>query len=139
MNNDWKTSIGLICEQGNVLFDQNDFHGALVQYIKAIQAVPQPAEAWEETTWILSAIGDSYYQMQNYERAREAFTDAITCPGGLGNPFIHLRLREAQLELGNESRAKDELARAYMGGGPEIFDSEPVKYIEFLRRYMNIP
>ncbi|MGB7380321.1 MAG: hypothetical protein WA959_27700 [Rivularia sp. (in: cyanobacteria)] len=37
------------------------------------------------------------------------------CPGAVGNPFIHLILRQAQFELGNFDRAKDNLARAYMG------------------------
>ena len=37
-----------------------------------------------------------------------------------------------RFELGNEPRAADELMRAYMGAGPEIFADEDPKYIEFL-------
>jgi hypothetical protein len=38
--------------------------------------------------------------------------------------------------LGDEYRASNELARAYMGGGPEIFENEDPKYLTFLRRFM---
>jgi hypothetical protein len=55
-----------------------------------------------------------------------------------GNPFIHLRLGQAQLELGNEERAADELMRAFMGGGHEIFESDDQKYLDFLRTRADI-
>jgi hypothetical protein len=37
------------------------------------------------------------------------------------------------LELGDHDRAADELMRAYMGGGPDIFDEDDPKYLAFLR------
>lgn len=57
----------------------------------------------------------------------------MTCPDALGNPFLHLRLGQAQLNLGNEDRAADELMRAYMGGGPEVFEIEDGRYLAFLK------
>ena len=54
------------------------------------------------------------------------------CPGGLGNPFVHLRLGECCFDIGERDRAADELTRAYMGAGREIFAEEDPKYIEFL-------
>jgi hypothetical protein len=61
------------------------------------------------------------------------------CPKAIGNPFLHLRLGQCQFELGNLDRAADELARAYMGAGLEIFDSEDAKYFEFLKMRMAPP
>ena len=81
---------------------------------------------------MLSAIGDALFQQGQFERARDAFTDAISCRGGLGNPFIHLRLGQIQLEIGTEAKAADELTRAFMGGGKEIFEREDPKYFAFL-------
>lgn len=63
---------------------------------------------------------------------------AVTGPDGLGNPFIHLRLGQCALELGDEDQAKDELIRAYMGDGPGIFEEEEPKYFEFLKRFADI-
>jgi hypothetical protein len=56
----------------------------------------------------------------------------MRCPEAIGNPFIHLRLGQTQFELGNKDRAADELMRAYMGAGAEIFAEEAPKYLEFL-------
>lgn len=52
--------------------------------------------------------------------------------GGIGNPFSHLILRQAQFELGDLDRAKENLALAYMGGGKEIFEGDDPKYYEYL-------
>lgn len=60
-------------------------------------------------------------------------------PGGVGNPFLHLRLGEIALELGDEARAADELIRAYAVGGPEAFQSEDPKYLRFLASKAVLP
>ena len=53
-------------------------------------------------------------------------------PNAIGNPFLHLRLGQCQFELGNLDRAADELMRAYMAGGPELFEDEDARYLRFL-------
>ena len=58
--------------------------------------------------------------------------DAVMCPKGLGNPFIHLRLGQCQFERGNLERAADELMRAYMWSGADIFAKEDPGYLLFL-------
>jgi hypothetical protein len=60
-------------------------------------------------------------------------------PDAIGNPFLHLRLGQCQLELGNESRAADELARAFMGAGIEMFLSQDPKYLTFLKSRLAAP
>ncbi len=61
------------------------------------------------------------------------------CPDAIGNPFIHLRLGQCQYELGNEEQAADELARAYMVAGDEIFDTDDPKYLEFIKSKIQPP
>ena len=65
------------------------------------------------------------------------FLRAVQCVDGSGNPYIHLRVRQTQLELGNHEGAKENLARAYMAGGPELSGREDAKYLEFLRQHMD--
>jgi len=74
--------------------------------------------------------------MDDYEHAHEAIAHAVACHGGLGNWFIHLRLGEIQFERGNLTRARDELARAYMGGGKEAFADEDPKYHNYIKTQM---
>jgi tetratricopeptide (TPR) repeat protein len=117
---------------GDSFAAQRQFEKAFSFYRDALMLVPKPAEEWEATTWILAAIGDLYFLEGKFEKSIRAFEDAVRCPGGLGNPFIHLRLGECYFELGDKERAANELTRAYMGNGREIFQKESPKYFQFL-------
>jgi tetratricopeptide (TPR) repeat protein len=128
-----------LCERGDALVEEQQFEKAFYCYRDALNLVPEPAEDWEATTWILSAIGDLYFAEGKFEKAIGAFQDAVGCPGGLGNPFIHLRLGECFFELGDQLRAADELTRAYMGAGREVFDTEDPKYLTFLATRLKPP
>ncbi len=129
--------ITALAERGDRECEAGRFREALADFHQALALIPEPREEWEAATWVLTALGDCGFQLGDFTAARDHLTRAVRCPDGLGNPFIHLRLGQAQLELGNEARARDELARAYMGGGPEIFDGEDPKYLAFLRRFMD--
>lgn len=79
------------------------------------------------------------FLQEAYEHSKAAFSDAMHCPNALGNPFIHLRLGQSQYEPGNMQRAADELARAYMGAGKDIFQEDDPKYFEFLKTVLKPP
>lgn len=128
-----------LCAEGDGLVEQGRSAEAYRSYMAALQLVPEPAEAFEATTWILAALGDLYFHAGDFAQAVTVLTDAMHCPGAIGNPFLHLRLGQAQLEVGNADRAADELARAYMGGGGEIFDEDDPKYFAFLKTKLEPP
>ncbi|MEZ6191702.1 MAG: tetratricopeptide repeat protein [Phycisphaerales bacterium] len=128
-----------LCAQGDSHFEKHNYEKALKHYHDALNIVPKPVEEWETGTWILVAIGDLHFQTGKYAEAITALKNAIRCPGGLGNPFIHLRLGEAYFESGDEDLAADELARAYMGAGRDIFAQENSKYIKFLSTRIEPP
>lgn len=123
-------------DRGNEFFEAEQYPQALEEYQKAVPLIPQPVEDWEAAMWVFAGIGDCHFMMREYPQAHEAFSHAVACAGGLGNWFIHLRLGESQFELGNLTRARDELARAYMGHGREAFAHEHPKYYAFLRTQM---
>ena len=124
--------IQALCAEGDALAEAGDPRAAYNKFREAWQLVPEPKQDWNASTWILAALGDMLFQMKNYEEAREALQFAMLCPDGLGNPFLHLRLGQAQYQLGNLDRAADELMRAYMGAGLEIFETEDPAYLAFL-------
>ena len=128
-----------LCAKGDALVEQRQFERAFGFYCDALNLVPPPAEDWEATTWILAAIGDLYFLAKMAKKSLKAFEDAVRCPGGLGNPFIHLRLGQCNFDLGQLDRAADELTRAYMGAGRDIFKEEDPKYIEFLATRIKPP
>ncbi|MCP4264087.1 MAG: hypothetical protein GY777_00680 [Candidatus Brocadiaceae bacterium] len=128
-----------LCSSGDKLAKRTKYEEAKSKYIEALKLVPEPRTDWEAATWIYTAIGDASFSLGKYEKVMKAFTNAVQCPGGLGNPFVHLRLGQSQFELGNEEKAADELTRAYMGAGKEIFEEDDPKYFEFLKTVIKPP
>ena len=131
--------IVLLSEAGDKQAAEGAYQDALIKYSEAWKMLPEPKLDWEAATWIQSAIGDAWFLSGNYSEALKAFSSAVQSPDGLGNPFIHLRLGECHFELGDKMRAADELTRAYMGAGREIFANESPKYLELLKRALDPP
>jgi tetratricopeptide (TPR) repeat protein len=139
LSDDVFTRITELCEEGNDLAEQEAFTEALGMFQQAWELLPEPAVQWEAATWILAAIGDVYFLSGDYAAAHEKLTMAMQAPGAVGNPFLHLRLGQVQFELGNEQRAADELARAYLKEGKTLFDGEDPKYLDFIKGKLRPP
>ena len=87
--------------------------------------------------WLNASIGDAYYQMKAYDKAREAFLDALNFPGEI-NPFIYYRLGQIEYKKNNIDESLDYLTRAYMLDGEDIFkldDREGGDYSDILKRH----
>lgn len=120
-------------ERGDTLAQRGDYKAAIQTYYEGWNLLPEPRSQWEASTWILGAIADAAFQGGYLTSARQALDYAMTCPGAIGNPFLHLRRGEVLFEQDELDAAVDELMRAYMGAGSTIFKDEPTKYLEFLR------
>lgn len=119
---------------GDECMEQGNYAEAIDKFRTAFELVPEPYQEWEASLWLLTSLGEAYYFDGEYSQAHAALAKVIYVPGTIGNPLIHLRLGEVQFELGNTRRATDELLRAYMGGGEEIFEDEDEKYFAFLKQ-----
>jgi tetratricopeptide (TPR) repeat protein len=128
-----------LCAKGDALVEEDKLPAALKKYWAAWDLIPEPKTAWEAATWILAAIGDANFLSDDFAAARDNLSMAMRCPDAIGNPFLHLRLGQCQFELGNQDRAADELARAYMTEGDEIFEEEDPKYFAFLKNWLKPP
>jgi len=120
------------CSEGDRCAEAHQFEAAIAAYNEGWKLIPEPKNEWKASTWILAAIGDACFLAGFRTSAREALEYAMTCPDGLGNPFLHLRLGQVLFDADEKDAAADELIRAYMGGGREIFDAEPPHYLDFL-------
>lgn len=123
-----------LSKAGDECMEQGEYSKAIDQFRAAFELVPEPYQDWEASLWLLTSLGEAYYFEGEYVQAHAALAKAMHVPGAIGNPLIHLRLGEVQFELGNTKRASDELLRAYMGGGEEIFEDEDEKYFDFLKQ-----
>ncbi|MEH1936606.1 MAG: tetratricopeptide repeat protein [Nostoc sp.] len=125
-----------LCRQGDAYAEHKEFAKAIESYHQAFDLIPEPFEAYTASTWLLTTIGESYLLMSDYENASHALQEAMYCPNAIGNPYVHLKLGQAQFELGDFEGAKDELARAYIIEGKEIFENEDSKYYEYVKTFI---
>ena len=122
-----------LCDEGSDLVDDDKYDEAIEKYEQALALIPEPITDWEASTWVLTGLADAYFYKGDYANARQTLIDAMHCPDAIGNPYIHLRLGQSQYEVGNMDRARDELVRAYMGAGEDIFDDEDPKYLALVK------
>lgn len=132
-------AITRLCEEGDELAERGKLLDAYNRYTEAWELLPDDKANWEASTWILGAVGELQFRNGSFSKALNSYLRAVQCPNGLGNPYIHLRIGQTQLELGNEDGAADNLTRAYMGGGAEIFEEDDAKYFDFLKTRLKPP
>jgi tetratricopeptide (TPR) repeat protein len=122
-----------LCAEGDQLAKQRELLSALLKFREAMALIPRPVEEHDLSLQVLTSLGDICFQLGRFSEGKYALQGAVRSSGGLGQPLVHLRLGQCELELGNLERAADELARAYKGGGEELFASENPKYLEFVQ------
>jgi len=124
--------ITAVCGDGDEFAAAGRYEEALGEYADAWALIPDPKENWNASTWVLAAIADACFLRGDFDETRKALEFAMHCPEALGNPFLHLRLGQALFEQGQLDRAADELMRAYMGAGADVFANDDPKYLAFL-------
>jgi tetratricopeptide (TPR) repeat protein len=118
------------CQSGYQLYDLGDYKGALRLFYQAWLLLPKPQSDYEPAGWVLTAIGDTYYKLQQYQQAVEALSSAAHCSGIDNNPFINLRLGQAYLDLEALGKARNQLFRAWSKGGQPLFKQEDPRYFK---------
>ncbi len=126
-------------EEGERRMAAGDFRGAFDLFVEALNLLPQPREQWNAAGWLLVALGENAIRAGNFQGAEGPLTDAMWCPGTIGNPWLHLRCGQMRFELGQMDRAADELARAYVGGGREVFEGQDAKYFALVEQVLQPP
>jgi tetratricopeptide (TPR) repeat protein len=134
-----RAAITRLCEEGDELAKEGSDAAAYAKYSEAWELLPDDKDNWEASTWVLGAVGELQFRNRKFDKALNSYLRAVQCPNGVGNPYIHLRIGQTQYELGNMEGAADNLARAYMGGGEEIFRDEEPKYFTFLKTHLKPP
>ena len=128
-----------LCKEGISLIEKGDPECAFEHFSDALERVPEPIQKWNAAAWILVAMGECGFRAGDFPRALETLTDAMYAPGTIGNPWVHLRLGQCFIQVGEAERAADELARAYMGGGREIFKDQDPEYFAVVEKVLRPP
>lgn len=129
-----KRSIDDIAEQGNALFDKENYMKAIEVWLEGLNSIKKPINMQEEAVWFQTSIADAYFMISNYKEAYAYLIDAKSNTSGEGynNPFVMLRLGQCCYELDKED-TKEYLMRAYMIAGEDIFKDEEDKYFQCIQ------
>jgi tetratricopeptide (TPR) repeat protein len=121
--------------EGSDFFDTAKFSQALAKWAQALDLLPEPRPDWDAYTWLSTSIGDAHYQLTQFDVARQFLFDALNGPDAQSNPFIHYRLGQCEVKIGNQDSGKSHLLQAYMLDGEKIFHGEPdgLIYLQMLK------
>ncbi|MFD1838958.1 hypothetical protein [Paracidovorax cattleyae] len=122
-----------LSEKANDALESDRPSAAIEPLQQALDLLPAPQYEWEAWTWLNGSLGEAYFNLSDFRMARISFLDAMSGPGGQGNPYLLLRVGQSALELGETTQAKQMLAQAHMQEGDELFSDEDPKYLAFLR------
>lgn len=117
-----------LCADGYRLYDSAEYRLALRSFYQAWLIIPKPQTQYAEAGWVLTAIGDSYFRLGQFEQGAESLQSALCCPAAEQSPFVQLRLGQCLWELGRHAEARKCLFHAYQRGGDSLFDVEPPRY-----------
>ncbi|MBX9679224.1 MAG: tetratricopeptide repeat protein [Gemmataceae bacterium] len=121
-----------LCDLGDGYLNADQFAEALEKYREAATLIPEPFTEHQLALSVYTAIGEAHLFAGQHQQSLEAFQKAMNAQGAIENPLAHLRLGQAYFEVGRMDDAADELTRAYMLDGRDVFDGEDDKYLAFL-------
>ena len=130
---DTEAKINSLAQLGDQYAEEGEFTSAMDQYLLAWDLVPEPKTDWDAGLWLLVALADANFYLEDYSTAQEQLEIALTCEEGPGNPFIHLRLGQCLFESGEKKLAAKQFQAATTGAGLGIFDGEKQKYLDYYR------
>ena len=122
-----------LSEKGNLYAEKGDYALSLNEFNLAWELLPEPKADWNASTWLLAGMADSFFMLDDFKQSRKALEYAFHCPDALGNPFLHLRFGQVLFEADELDEAANQLLKAYMFAGVEVFELEDAKYLSFLK------
>ena len=117
-----------LSEQADFFLAEECFNDAIELYSQAWNLIPEPKEKYEITELIASNLGESLFELDDFDEARFYFEQAYATPNGWQNPFVLLMLGKCWLELGDKEKGIAYLKKAYSIGGEEIFEDNQDLY-----------
>lgn len=116
------------CALAYACYDLGEFRDALRLFYQAWLLLPKPQTDYEAAGWVLTAIGDTYFRLAQYEQGQEALASALHCPNTSTSAFVHLRLGQCRWEVNQTDTAIEALLQAYKIAQMNIFAGEDEKY-----------
>lgn len=130
-------SIALDIENGDEAMEKSKFQEALNNYLQGLEKVPDDKQQWEISLHLYTALGDCYFNLEDYPASNHSYNHALQCPDGLNNGYVWLGLGQSFFEMEEMEKAKDAFMSAYMLEGKEIFDGQGWQYFDLIKSYVS--
>lgn len=117
---------------GTAKLESGDAEGARADFEAGLALLPEPKHHWVAATWLYASVANIHFDAGRWQEARDNFAAALEAPSGVGNPFIQLRLGQAEYELGNMEEAVHRLLFAQLRGPAGLLDEVDPKYAALL-------
>ena len=121
-----------LSEDGEDLFENEDFEEAIAKWNAALALLPEPKGKWEAALWLYTALGDGYRNIGDFDKALAAFNAAYEGVEGSTNPYVLYSIGATLYDLDRKDEAVVPLLKAYEMEGEEIFEEEGELYLAFL-------
>lgn len=137
----------LLAMRGDVHAGAGEFDQAVQSYRAAWQAMAAAGSIRKDEAALLVALSllDVTVHRGDFRAARgivDEITTAFDSRLYVGNPLYHLRAGQSHFERGDADgrrQAGDDLTRALLGGGVELFDGEDQRYLAFAAKLLEPP
>ena len=130
-------SIVLDLEKGDEQMEKSKFQEALQNYLQGLEKVPKEKEQWEVSLHLYTALGDCYFNLEDYPASNHKYNKALQCPDGLENAYVWLGLGQSFFEINEKEKAKDAFMSAYMLEGREIFENQGYQYFDLIKEFVS--
>ena len=129
-----------ILAEADAAYDEQRFGDAIEHYRRAFKLLPAPPHQWVTASWLLIVLGDAAFRLGNSGMADEALRELVREGRGWETSALcWLRRGQIALDRGDEKRAADCLASAFMLAGYDIFSTEDEKYARFVLGQLDSP
>tara|TARA_R110002051_G_scaffold13808_1_gene45541 strand:+ start:3368 stop:3937 length:570 start_codon:yes stop_codon:yes gene_type:complete len=109
------------------------------ELLKIYESLSDDQKRRREGRFIIICIGEICFAERMIEEAFENFNFALKFKDTIGNPFIHLRMGQLNYLVQNKDKTLDELSRALIMGGEEVYEHEDPRFLEMVKNVLKEP
>lgn len=126
-----------VMERGEKLTIDNQLSEALILYNQALALIPEPAIAYDASTWIEIKLGDILFKMNDYENALKHYAIASDSEEGIDDAYVWFCLGRVNYFLQDVDHAIMHFKQSFNLEGAEFFENEDPVYLMLIGKDKN--
>lgn len=132
LSDDIHDKLEKISKKGDKFQIDGEYILAIEEYTKGLSLLPIPMQKWDAYGWLQVAIADCYFDIENFNLAKQHYFNALSNDTMIDNPYIHFGIGQSFFELNELDDAKEYLMKTYMLDGKDLFNDYDEKYFNLI-------